>query len=408
MPPAFSSPMQPEPCRGFTQGDNQPQFAPRHSDAVRIGRLGKLHGFSMRRPTGFFLLAALLLHAGCARKPIDPMHPQPARSTFGEPGMAPGQLAYPRVLEAVTHEGQTQLFIIDKAARIQWFIDGEDRPRALWRTPSYDNGKPVGLAVHYDQQGPVLYIADTHEHRILIQRPPNALGEDAISTTSFGTYGYELGQLIYPCDVEILTNDQGEIERFYVAEYGGNDRVTVFDAQFTPLFSFGTFGNPWDCEPNEICLNRPQSLAIDRVGRLLYVADTINHRVGRFTLEGELLGWLGQGGPSDDPGRFEFPYSLQVLDDGTLLVCEYGNSRVQQLNPLTGERLALFGTPGRGHGQILNPWEVALTPGQILVLDSGNARVMSFDAPPPLSGMRDKTIPTANMPTESAPRVVGR
>ncbi len=335
------------------------------------------------------LVAASLLVGcqltGCLESPPDPAVAISADRSFGEPGTSPGQFAYPRVMESVRQQGQPHLFVIDKAARIQWFEGDADRPRTLWKTPHFERGRPTGLAVHFNPDDPaalpVLYIADTHESRILIQQPPAAMGQEPTTIASIGTYGYEPGQFIYPCDIELLLDDAGRIERFYVSEYGGHDRVSVFDKDWNFLFSFGEHGNAWEQQGTGLVFNRPQSLLIDRDRRELWIADAINHRVGRFTLEGELLGWLGEGGPSKAPGRFEFPYSLAMLDGGGLLVGEYGNSRVQLLDPATGERLALFGSPGRGPSELLNPWDIATDDGRLLVLDSGNARVSEFALP---------------------------
>lgn len=329
-------------------------------------------------------LASLLVGCGVGDDVSVPVH---STGQFGEPGLAPGQLAYPRVLESSTHNGVTDLWIIDKAGRIQWFVEGDARPRALWKTPKHDIGMPTGMAVHYDEQGPLLFIADTHEHRVLVQRPPKAMGENATTVASFGGYGYGTGEMIYPCDVELLIGSDGRIERIYVAEYGGNDRVSVYSPDYEPLFSFGSFGNPWDGEG--VVFNRPQSVAIDARAGVVYVADAINHRVGRFTLEGALLGWLGGGGPSAALGSFKFPYSLAVLEDGTLLVCEYGNSRVQRVEPSSGDVVGIFGSAGRGPGQMINPWSLALTPKHLWVLDSGNARVLAFDRPSLIRTGRD-------------------
>ncbi len=60
--------------------------------------------------------------------------------------------------------------------------------------------------------------------------------------------------------------------------------------------------------------NRPQSIAIDVEARELIVNDSSNHRIGRFTLDGELISWLG--GYGREGGRFHYPYGLCLLGDG--------------------------------------------------------------------------------------------
>ena len=46
--------------------------------------------------------------------------------------------------------------------------------------------------------------------------------------TTFGDYGEELGEFIYPTD--IARDGQG---RLWVSEYGGNDRIQVFAHDYT-------------------------------------------------------------------------------------------------------------------------------------------------------------------------------
>lgn len=300
---------------------------------------------------------------------------------FGEPGLYPGQLAYPRVLEA----GAGSLWVIDKAARVQQLDPKTGRGLAHWRMPSFEKGKPVGMEVAIDADGPILYIADTHEHRVLVQRPvpgpagPRPEGEP-VTLARFGDYGVGPGQFIYPTDLALVFTPQGQVSRLYVSEYGGNDRVTCFDADHRPLFSFGRLGMPSDAAPGEIVFNRPQAIEFDPDRRELIVADACNHRLGRFTMEGDLIAWIGEQ-PGDDPGRFRYPYGLELLSDGTVLVAEFGNNRVQRIELETGRSLGIWGRAGRGPGELATPWGVAVLDDLVYVLDSGNSRIVAFDNP---------------------------
>jgi DNA-binding beta-propeller fold protein YncE len=114
----------------------------------------------------------------------------------------------------------------------------------------------------------------------------------------------------------------------------------------------------------------------------LIVADACNHRLGRFTLDGRLVKWIGSPDEaSSDLGRLKYPYGIALLPGRTALVVEYGNNRVQHLDLETGLGLATYGRTGRGTGELAVPWGVALVGGTAYVLDSGNNRVMGFDAP---------------------------
>src|SRR5690606_29643150 len=190
-----------------------------------------------------------------------------------------------------------------------------------WTMPEYDLGKPTGVTLAPGPSGEtLLWIADTHYHRVLAYpaepREDNAAPEPVLS---FGQYGESDGQFVYPTDVAVLTSDDGVAERIYVGEYGGNDRVSVYDACGDFLLSFGQFGS--SAEPDQIEFNRPQAAVVAQTRREVLVADACNHRIGRFTPEGQLIAWIGSPDtPGDGPGQFRYPYGLSLLDDGTLLV----------------------------------------------------------------------------------------
>ena len=73
-----------------------------------------------------------------------------------------------------------------------------------------------------------------------------------------------------------------------------------------------------------------------------------------------------------------YPYDLAIGPDRRLYVCEYGNHRVQKFT-LDGQSLALWGSAGRGPGQLYNPYALAVdSRGYVSVVDSNNHRVQRF------------------------------
>ena len=46
--------------------------------------------------------------------------------------------------------------------------------------------------------------------------------------------------------------------------------------------------------------------------------------------------------------------------DGDLIVCEFGNNRVQKIDKQTGRGKATWGGAGREPGQLAYPWGVAV------------------------------------------------
>lgn len=319
--------------------------------------------------------------AGCGNQGGEgPARPLKVLASLGEVGLSPGQFSYPRAMDA---DGSS-LWLIDKAARVQRIDPSTGEYLGGWTMPEFDLGKPTGVTVAPGPDGePCVYVADTHYHRVMVYRVADAtLAGDAEPIASFGAYGEGPGEFIYPTDVAVLTDADGKAERIYVSEYGGNDRVSVFDAGFNFLFSFGTFGNSED--PDVVEFSRPQSMAIDRGRGELIVADACNQRIGRFTLDGRLVRWIGSPEAAGEaPGKFRYPYGVSLLNDGTALVAEFGNHRVQRIDLETGASLGLYGTAGRGEGELANPWAVAAVGETAYVLDSGNNRVLAFESPAP-------------------------
>lgn len=348
------------------------------------------------------LLAATLLSllplSACRRPPPNGA-PIITRVTFGEPGLSPGQFSYPRAMD---HD-DSSLWIIDKAARVQRMDPATGDATLGWRMPDWELGKPTGITVWKPKGGgendELVFVADTHYHRIMVYRvgdhpAPADLGPADNGTRwgpkvtlvdRLGEYGNAPGQFTYPTDVAVLpTADGTGIARLYVSEYGGTDRVSVFekgpDARWHCTFTFGRFGNGTQANPVEF--SRPQALAIDPARSELFVADACNHRIGRFTLEGRLIAWIsGPDKIGQEPGSFAYPYGLALLDDGTALVAEFGNNRVQRIDLDTGQSLGTFGHAGREPGELATPWAVAAINGTAFVLDSGNNRVLGFDRP---------------------------
>jgi len=315
------------------------------------------------RASGMAVLVCALAAAsgGCGAQSGGPIEPV---AELGEGGTQPGQFSYPRAMDS----DDGTLFVVDKLAWVQRFDAGSGEVLARWRMPEYKLGKPTGITLAPGPDGrEALYVADTHYNRVMIYGVSDP-SEPAL-LASFGSHGDDDGEFRFPTDVAVLAGDDGRPQRIYVSEYGGNDRISVFDASYTFLFSFGSFGSGVDQ------FDRPQSIAI--VNGELVVADACNHRLGRFTLGGDPIAWF-DGSDDAEHGPFVYPYGLAALRDGTVLVSEYGSSRVRRLDPAAGKTLAVWGGPGYEPGQLAHPWAVAAIDGTAYVLDSGHNRVLGF------------------------------
>lgn len=331
--------------------------------------------------------------------------PLPLKRVLGEGGRSPGQYAYPR---AITTDGRT-LWIVDKLARVQRIDPLTGDCLQFWTMPQMELGMPVGLTVAMGPHGkPALYVVDTHNQRVVVYALPelpsdfgsgSSVRRRAIESTppillTWGSYGTEPGQFIYPTDVAVLTSsaDPTRVERIYVGEYGGNDRISVFelvDGEARFAFAFGRHGVGRE-DDTEAVFNRPQTVVLDAEARELVITDSGNHRVGRFTLDGEWIAWAGTFGGSAARGEagevvegsaagLTYPFGL-VLERGAggerwAIVTENGGNRLHRVDLSTGASLGVLGEAGRGRGQLASPWALAALGGELFVLDSGNNRV---------------------------------
>lgn len=227
----------------------------------------------------------------------------------------------------------------------------EEAPPVLelvWGTHGTGDGEfddPGDISVF---QGTV-YVADWNNHRIQV------FGEDGQFLTKwghesdprppqFGTpndIAVDADGNVYICSSEVTKCDADGsfISRW---EYGGESiavddsgnifttggswdarRIVVFDQSGNLLRSWGTTGS------GDGQFTGPQSLALDNKGHL-YVADSYNYRVQKFTVEGEfLIKWGTQG---SQPGQFNLPSAIAWGSNGIVYVGEAFNRRIQMFN----------------------------------------------------------------------------
>ncbi len=125
-------------------------------------------------------------------------------------------------------------------------------------------------------------------------------------------------------------------------------------------------------------LERPTGVAVNPVTDELLVVDTKQNAVYRYDLgTNTLKGHFGVNG-SDD-GEFNFPTNISVTRDGTILVTDTMNFRVQIFTP-AGEFRRKFGRAGDTPGFFSKPRGVATdSDGNIYVVDAMHDSVQIFN-----------------------------
>jgi tripartite motif-containing protein 71 len=150
-----------------------------------------------------------------------------------------------------------------------------------------------------------------------------------------------------------------------------NNRIQKFTSRGDYITHWGTKGTAAGF------FDYPQGIAADRNGHI-YVADTHNHRIQKFNEDGTYVSQWGKLGSK--PAEFNAPYSIAIDPAGNLLVVEAHNYRVQKFSP-TGLPIGQFGTNGSGPGQFDLPKGLAVDQaGNIYVADTRNKRIQKFTA----------------------------
>ncbi len=169
------------------------------------------------------------------------------------------------------------------------------------------------------------------------------------------------------------------------------DRVYVFNRGEHPVAVFGRDGaflHTW----GKGVFARPHGIAIGP-DDCVYCTDDLDHTVRKFTADGELLLTLGTSGQPADTGAtsidyrtircaggpFHFPTNVALSPEGDIYVSDgYGNARIHKFAP-DGRLLFSWGEPGAGPGQFHVPHGIAVAAdGTVLVADRENSRLQRF------------------------------
>jgi len=122
-------------------------------------------------------------------------------------------------------------------------------------------------------------------------------------------------------------------------------------------------------------LDKPEGMALDGADNL-YVADSGNNRIDKFSSAGRFLGWFGSAGSG--PGQLRRPVGVAVDGAGNVYVSDSGNDRIQKFSP-RGTWLKPWGHRGVLEGQFGSPQGIAVdNAGDVLVADWGNNRVQEL------------------------------
>jgi DNA-binding beta-propeller fold protein YncE len=187
-----------------------------------------------------------------------------------------------------------------------------------------------------------------------------------VFTLKWGSRGSGNGQFENPCAVAV--DGSGNV---YVSDTY-NNRVQKFTSTGTYLTQWGTQGG------GNGQFYSPYGISVDATGNV-YVVDTYNNRVQKFTSTGEYLTQFQAQGTGVVAGLY-YPWGAAVDASGNLYVADSMNSRVIKFSS-SGTQQGEMGQQGYGDGQFIYPRGVAVDgSGNVYVADSENHRVEKFSS----------------------------
>jgi predicted membrane-bound mannosyltransferase/sugar lactone lactonase YvrE len=191
-------------------------------------------------------------------------------------------------------------------------------------------------------------------------------------TLVLGREGVSPGEFFQPRDLALGSN--GEV---YVADTG-NHRIEKFSPEGELLTTWGGFANAALGDAPGGTFNEPWGIAVGPTGDV-FVADTWNHRVQWFSPDGEFKGMLGTEGLGQGEDAFWGPRDVAVDAEGRIFVADTGNKSIKVYNA-QGAFLAQFGGAGYLPGSLDEPVGLAIDgSGRIYVADTWNRRIQVFE-----------------------------
>jgi DNA-binding beta-propeller fold protein YncE len=276
---------------------------------------------------------------------------------------AEGMLRFP---EAVAVDASGNVYVADQLSYVVQKFSAAGAFESEWGSYGGGHGQfgPIG-GLATDAAGNV-YVLDSSHNRIEKFNPNGEFISD------WGHTGDGLGQFDFGSSENYTKPPGGGIavagDYVYVAD-SGNDRIERFTLQGTEPMQWGTKGSG----PGEF--SYPRGIAANETEVL--VADSDNHRIEKFATNGAFEAEVGSQGSG--PGQFGFPYGVALDAAGNVYVADDLNDRVVKLTTEL-DFAAAWGGFGSQPGQLAFPRALASGPaGDTYVADTANDRVEVFN-----------------------------
>jgi DNA-binding beta-propeller fold protein YncE len=272
-----------------------------------------------------------------------------------------------------------------------------------WGSNGIENGQfaaPTFVAI--DKVNNV-YVSDTDNHRY------QKFSRDGKFLLMVGELGKGEGNFTAPIgiatdpvknDIYVIDNINGDIQKFndngkYINTFGnlyhpkglatdssGNIFAADGNWDIQKYTSNGEYVSKWgggiSTKNGEFGHNGPNGISIDPKSGMVYVVDSTNNRIEKFTSDGKFILTWGKNGSGN--GEFVNPTGVTTdSSSGNVFVTDTDNNRIQEFSS-DGKFITKWGMQGSEDGQFLGPKGVAFDQklGRIYVVDTGNHRIQVF------------------------------
>jgi uncharacterized protein (TIGR03663 family) len=211
-------------------------------------------------------------------------------------------------------------------------------------------------------------------------------------TISSQTDPYKQGAITLQADVLIAPGPQAKGQMndphgiavapdgsLYVADTNDN-MIQHFSSSGQFISDWGSYGDSSVTPAKLGTFNQPWGVAVSPDGKWVYVTDTWNHRIQKFSADGTPISSWGKGvyGDMNDPFGLWGPRGIAVDSRGRVFVTDTGNKRVLVYDA-DGKFITQFGQVGMQPGQFDEPVGLALdSQGNVYVADTWNQRIQVF------------------------------
>lgn len=247
-------------------------------------------------------------------------------------------------------ENQEKIWVTDMELQVVHLFDySEKKYRQIFKLSAERLRSPVGIAVDAEK---MTYVTDSELRRVF----------------QFGSGGQfvKAWETLFLRPTGIAIDRQRKV--LYVVDTGAH-HVGAYSLKGEKLFEFGKRGE------GEGEFNFPTHVAVHPVTGDIYVADSMNFRIERFTPDGKFIRHLGSAG--ERVGSFSKLKGISVDTHGIVYAVDGLYDTVEMFND-KGEFLMNFGRAGNHEGEFWLPGGIAVSQDQIYVSDSYNQRVQVF------------------------------